>query len=401
MKILFLTIARIDSVEQKGIYQDLIRKIRDEGNEIIIATPNERRFGKYTTIIKEGNATILKVWTPNIQKANTFEKGIGTVVINYLYKKALYKYFNNFSFDLIIYSTPPITFNSLISELKKKTNASTYLLLKDIFPQNAVDLKLMSEKGFIYRYFRKREEILYQISDRIGCMSLANVNYVLKNNSWLAPEKVEVNPNSIEVLDSPSLTNAENPYAQLFEGKVVFVYGGNLGKPQGIDFLLEVISSCEDLKNVFFLIVGSGTEKKRISQWFKIQSPNNAMMIEELPRNEYDSILKQCHVGLIFLHRDFTIPNYPSRLLSYMEYKMPVLCATDKITDVGTDAMDNDYGYWCQSGDLKKFKEYVLLLAENKGLRGRLGNNAYKNLTSKFNVEVSYKTIFDHFKNRD
>ena len=35
MKILFLTLARIDSVEQKGIYQDLIRKIRDEGNEII------------------------------------------------------------------------------------------------------------------------------------------------------------------------------------------------------------------------------------------------------------------------------------------------------------------------------------------------------------------------------
>ena len=401
MKILFLTLARIDSVEQKGIYQDLIRKIRDEGNEIIIATPNERRYGNYSTIIKEGNATILKVWTPNIQKASTFEKGVGTVVINYLYKKALYKYFNNFSFDLIIYSTPPITFNSLIAELKKKTNASTYLLLKDIFPQNAVDLKLMSEKGFIYRYFRKREEILYQISDRIGCMSPANVNYVLKNNSWLAPEKVEVNPNSIEVLDSPALTNAENPYARLFEGKVVFVYGGNLGKPQGIDFLLEVISSCEDLKNVFFLIVGSGTEKKRISKWLKVQSPHNAMMIEELPRNEYDSILKQCHVGLIFLHRDFTIPNYPSRLLSYMEYKMPVLCATDKITDVGTDAMDNGYGYWCQSGDLKKFKEYVLLLAENKGLRSRLGSNAYKYLTSKFNVDVSYKTIFDHFKNRD
>ena len=33
MKILFLTLARIDSVEQKGIYQDLIRKIRDKGNE--------------------------------------------------------------------------------------------------------------------------------------------------------------------------------------------------------------------------------------------------------------------------------------------------------------------------------------------------------------------------------
>ena len=128
-------------------------------------------------------------------------------------------YFNNFAFDLILYSTPPITFNRLITELKKKTNASTYLLLKDIFPQNAVDLKMISEKGLIYRYFRKREKILYQISDWIGCMSMANVNYVLKNNSWLAPEKVEVNPNSIEILDPPALTTAGSPYSRLFEGK--------------------------------------------------------------------------------------------------------------------------------------------------------------------------------------
>ena len=102
MKILFLTLARIDSVEQKGIYQDLIRKIRDKGNEIIIVTPNERKFGNYSTIIREGNATILKVWTPNIQKANIFEKSVGTVIIEYLYKKAIYKYFNNLSVDTSI-----------------------------------------------------------------------------------------------------------------------------------------------------------------------------------------------------------------------------------------------------------------------------------------------------------
>jgi glycosyltransferase involved in cell wall biosynthesis len=401
MKILFLTLARIDSVEQKGIYQDLIRKIRDKGNEIIIVTPNERKFGNYSTIIREGNATILKVWTPNIQKANIFEKSVGTIIIEYLYKKAIYKYFNNLSVDLILYSTPPITFNRLITELKKKTNAQTYLLLKDIFPQNAIDLKLVSKKGLIYRYFKKREEILYRISDRIGCMSSANVDYVLKNNSWLASEKVEVNPNSIEILDSPILSNAESPYSHLFEGKVVFVYGGNLGKPQGIDFLLEVIVGCEDLKNVFFLIVGSGTEGGKISKWIKIQSPPNAMMLDELPRHEYDSILQQCHVGLIFIHRDFTIPNYPSRLLPYMECKMPVLCATDKITDIGSDAVENEYGYWCQSGDLKKFKEYVSLLANDNKLRNRLGKNAYKYLKSKFNVDVSYKIIFDHFKYRD
>jgi len=400
MKIIVLTLVRITSLEDKGNYQDLFRKIRDEGHEIIIVSPAERRFGKPTSVKTEGGATLLEVWTPNIQKANIIEKSIGTIIIEYLYRRAIFKCYSNLAIDLIVYSTPPITFNRLITALKKKTNARTYLLLKDIFPQNAVDLKLISDRGSIYRYFKKREKLLYLISDWIGCMSAANVDYVLKNNSWLTPEKVEVNPNSIEILDSPMLRNGDGPYSHLFKGKVVFVYGGNLGKPQGIDFLLEVIVGCEDLKNVFFLVVGSGTESKKISKWFKIQSPQNAVMLQELPKHEYDSILQQCHVGLIFLHRDFTIPNYPSRLLPYMQNKMPVLCATDDCTDIGRDAVENGYGFWCKSGDLKKFKEYVILFSENNGLRNRLGNNAYEYLKLKFNVDVSYKIIFDHFKYR-
>jgi hypothetical protein len=33
MKILFLTLAKIDSIEAKGIYPDLLRKFRDNGHE--------------------------------------------------------------------------------------------------------------------------------------------------------------------------------------------------------------------------------------------------------------------------------------------------------------------------------------------------------------------------------
>ena len=93
---------------------------------------------------------------------------------------------------MILYSTPPITFCGVVEYFQKRDNAKTYLMLKDIFPQNAVDLGMMKTtgaKGLIYKYFRKQEKKLYAISDRIGCMSQANVEYVLKDNPEVSKEK--------------------------------------------------------------------------------------------------------------------------------------------------------------------------------------------------------------------
>lgn len=40
---------------------------------------------------------------------------------------------------------------------------------------------------------------MYRISDWIGCMSPANVKYVMEHNKEITPSKVEICPNSYEV----------------------------------------------------------------------------------------------------------------------------------------------------------------------------------------------------------
>lgn len=158
MKILFLTLAKIDSIETSGIYTDLLRKFRDNGHEVTIVSPAERKFGNKTKYFEEGGVGILNVWTTNIQKTNLIEKGITTLFLEFYYLQAIKKYINYKNIDLILYSTPPITFTYLIKQLKKASNAKTYLLLKDIFPQNAVDLDLLKLGGILYKYFRKRKK---------------------------------------------------------------------------------------------------------------------------------------------------------------------------------------------------------------------------------------------------
>ena len=400
MNILFLTLYPLSDISERGIYTDLTREFIRHGHQIYIVVPAERRFHLPTGIKESDGAKILSVKTQNIQKTNLIEKGLGTLLLEYQYQRAIRKYWKNIKFDLILYSTPPITFNRVISSVKRRCEAKTYLLLKDIFPQNAVDLGMFSKGSFIYKLFRKKEERLYQLSDYIGCMSPANVEYVLRHNPSITAERVEVCPNSIELYGKESEYNNGGLLQKLNipTDKLLLIYGGNLGRPQGIDFLMDVLAANEKRTDTYFVVVGNGTEYGKISQWFRNNTPHNSCLIPSLPKQEYDDLVCACDVGLIFLDNRFTIPNYPSRLLSYLENRMPVLMATDMNTDIGPIAEKNGYGLWTESGNLETFMEMVEFVAEDRERLKLMGEKGYDYLKDNYTVERTYRIIMKHFQ---
>lgn len=397
MNILFLTIFNLESVEEHSIYTDLLREFAKHGHKVYAVSPNERRMGKDTELIKGDNVNILKVKVGNITKCGIIEKGISTVMVETQYKNAIKKYLSDIKFDLVIYSTPPITFVNVVKYIKKRDGAKSYLLLKDIFPQNAVDLGMMSKNGIksvIYSYFRMKEKQLYAVSDKIGCMSQANCDYVLKNNPEISPQNVEVCPNSIEVrdltLDEASALEMRKKY-DLPLDKKVFVYGGNLGRPQGVSFIVECLKANENNQDVFFLIVGGGTDGRLLKEYVDQRKPQNVRFMSLLPKEDYDRMIAACDVGLIFLDHRFTIPNFPSRLLSYMQAGLPVLCCTDTATDVGKIVTENNFGWWCESNDVAAFNKTVNSVLEAD--LNEAGQNAFQYLKHNYSCEKSYNMI--------
>ena len=397
MKVLFLTMSKINSFSDRGIYTDLLRKFYDEGHDVFAVCPSERREKKKTEVRKEKQGTLLNVQTLNLQKTNVVEKGFGTLAIEYQFLSAIRKHFSDVKFDVVIYSTPPITFSKVINFIKKRDKAYSYLLLKDIFPQNAVDMNMLKENGLLHKMFVKKEQKLYTISDTIGCMSEANKKFIIQHNPSINAGKVEVNPNTIE----PSVFNQSIEDKEAIKlkyklpiNKKIFVYGGNLGKPQGIDFLLETIAENKN-NDVFFLIVGSGTEYNRTEKWFLNNKPENAILLAGLPKQDYDLLLHACDVGLIFLHKDFTIPNFPSRLLSYLEMKMPVIAATDSNTDIGNIIEENNCGYKVLSGDTKNMQIAIDKIISEEENYNKMKENAWDLLQKEYKVERSYKLIKD------
>lgn len=398
MNILFLTMNVMSSLDERGIYTDLLGHMIKEGHHVTVLTPTQRREGKETNKKDFEVYSIIQVKTGNLQKCNVIEKGIAQLLIDTQYKSAIAKFCGSCGFDLILYSTPPITLVGSIRWAKKKYRAKTYLLLKDIFPQNAVDLGMLSKSGVkapLYRFFRRKEKGLYAISDRIGCMSQANVDYVIKRNPEVEASKVEVCPNSIEVQDT-SVTAEERETLRKKYGipldKKVFVYGGNLGKPQGVPFIIECLRACQSVDDAFFLIVGSGTDYGLLEGFVKAEKPRNVLLLPSLPKDEYDHILAACDIGLIFLDHRFTIPNFPSRLLSYMQAGLPVLACTDTATDIGKVITEGGFGWWCESNDAATFAKTICTAKES--VLEPCREKALSYLHKYYTVEKNAETIF-------
>ena len=391
MNILFLNLLKFSSFAEHNIYTDLLRQFIKDGHNVYAVCPSERRNDEKTNLRQFGSSAILTVKTFNIQKTNVVEKGIGTLAIKGQFIRAIKKHLKGIKFDLILYPTPPITLYGVVKYFKKRDNSKTYLMLKDIFPQNAVDIGLMKTtgiKGLIYRYFRKQEKRLYAVSDRIGCMSPANVEYVLKHNQEISKDKVEVFPNCIEVQDI-SLTDEEKKLIRekynIPLHKKVFVYGGNLGKPQDIPFIIECLKAERENEKAFFLIIGDGTEFKRLQQYAVDSQQKNFKLLKRLPTDEFDRVLASCDVALIFLDHRFTIPNFPSRLLSYMQDGLPILACTDTSTDIGKTITEGGFGWWCESNDVKGFCSKLSEIM-NKDLTKEI-KNGFEYLKKHFNVK--------------
>lgn len=387
----------LNTLDSRGIYQDLLNELILNGNKLYIASPAERRTGEKTRLIKGDGYEILKIRTLNLQKTNVVEKGLGQLLMESQFEKAIKRHWENIKFDLILYSTPPITFNKIIESIKRRDGARTYLLLKDIFPQNAVDLQMMKKDGFLHKMFRKKEKKLYEISDSIGCMSPANKEFLIKNNPGIDGNKIEICPNSIKIEDNIPISKEEKEKIltenKIPDNKTVFIYGGNLGKPQGIDFLIDVLKENEKEDKSFIIIIGSGTEYPKIKNWFDLNNPKNSLLLSALAKAEYDKVVKVADVGLIFLDHRFTIPNFPSRLLSYLENSQPVLCATDKNTDIGTIAMKEGFGLWCESTDLGTFMSYINKLSKRELLRKEMGEKGRKFLEKEYDIKDAAKKI--------
>lgn len=391
MKILYISTVFPESKESSTIYTDLAEELA-KVCDVTVLTNIEKSKNRSTYITEERGCKVIRIRTGNQYNVGFIEKAFSLLTMPYLMIKGIKKYLDNETYDLILYEAPPVTIGKVIKYAKKRFNAKTFLMLKDIFPQNAVDIGIMKKNSFVYLLFKSKEKELYSISDNIGCMSKKNLEYIAKHNRISSKlsilentKKINYNRRNEKIKNNDLLIKYNIP-----TDKLLFIFGGNMGKPQGMDFLTDAIIASKNINDAFFILVGRGTEKEKVKQ--KLLAMNNCIVLDNLNRDDYERLLYNCDVGIISLDYRFTIPNYPSRILSYMEYEIPVLVTTDDNTDYKDLIEDADCGFWCPSNSIEQFVDIVKKYTEEpKNLS--LGKNGFEYLKANFDVSISVKKI--------
>jgi len=400
LKFLFISSDFPNPNKSSNIYTDLAEALKEAGHTVKVVVSEEKKSTKKTTLLKEREIDVLRVKTGNIYEVGFVEKAITFITISNNLIKNIKKYYAKEKFDFVITSTPPITFNKVVKWAMKYYNCKSYLMLKDIFPQNGVDLGLYKKSGLsglIYKYFRNKEKKLYNISTYIGCMSPQNIKYILENNKYLDENKLELFPNTVKIGKQHKETKKSRAEIRkkynIDDDDIVAVFGGNFGIPQGLDFFMQVLKEYKDNDKIKFLLVGRGTEKNKVFDFIKKEKIKNVIKMNYIPRADYEKLLNTCDIGLIFLDKRFTIPNFPSKTLSYLECGLPIMAATDINTDYGNTLMDNKFGFWVESGNLKEYKKKFDKLINDNDLRIEMGKNGRKYFEENCDVKMSVKIL--------
>ncbi|WP_238403185.1 glycosyltransferase family 4 protein [Paenibacillus mesophilus] len=377
------------------MYTDLAQEFHRNGHCVCVATVLESKFERDTCLQDEQGLNVLRIKCGDMFNVGLIKKGLSMISLPGIFIRAIDTHFKNMKFDLVVYPTPPITFASVANYIKRRDRCKSYLILRDIFPQNARDLGMMAG-GPVFAYFRRKERKLYAVSDHIGCMSKGNVEYVLKHNRGLHQGKLELLPNWKKI--GLSIINPDTSIKAKYglENKFVAIFGGNLGKPQELGFLLELAALYRNHDHIAFLIIGDGTEKQWLKERIRELALSNVHLKERVPTSDYDELVRACDVGLINLNRRFTIPNIPSKTLSYFEAGIPILAAVDPNTDYGDILKEAQAGLCSVTGELDKYRENFEKLYRDRAFRQRLGANGRKYLEQHWTVEQAYKTITRH-----
>lgn len=374
-----------------NMYTDLVQEFLIKGHELYVAAPDEKNASRLSY---EGGIQVLRIKTLPLFNTSFIIKGIANLLLPFQYKREIKNYLNGIKFDLVVTPTPPITFVGIAKYFKEKDGSKIYLLLRDIFPQNAKDLELIKNR-FVFKYFRRKEKELYRISDSIGCMSEKNILFVRNHNPEVNISKLHILPNWSGIPISSNKNSSEIKARYDLDNKFIAIFGGNFGVPQKIEFIIEVAEKIHEKKEIIFLLVGNGTEKKRIEQMIISKKLSNVKIIDQMPRDEYFSLLGACDVGMVNLSDRFTIPNIPSRTLSYWSLKLPVIAATDKCTDLGSIITGCNGGLWSVTGDHDLYIRNLMFFYKNPEMRKKMGENGFDYLVRELSPERACDTILE------
>jgi glycosyltransferase involved in cell wall biosynthesis len=376
--------------------RDLAQQFAALGHRPVVIVPAPGSSEPWTVERSEG-VEVLRLAAPPTRPPTYVKRALAEMGLPFAMLRGVRKSpFRSSKWDLIVWYSPPIFFGPLIWRLRRDSAAQTYLILRDIFPEWAVDLGLV-RKGPVYAVLKAIAALQYAVADVIGVQSPSNLPYLSK---WARPSsrRIEVLHNWLAVTPDVGCSIAVERSA--LAGRKIFVYIGNMGVAQGVDILIDLIESLRHRHDIGFLFVGRGSEFARLQAETARRELDNVLFFGEIDSLEIPGLLAQCHVGLLSLHPDHRTHNIPGKFVSYVRYGLPVLARVNRRTDLERLIEEQDVGRVHAGNSVDALRRLAEELADNDALRSAIAERGRQLGRSMFSPLNAAKQIIASLADR-
>jgi glycosyltransferase involved in cell wall biosynthesis len=241
-----------------------------------------------------------------------------------------------------------------MSRFKVRYGCHAYLVVRDIFPDWAVDLGLM-KKGLAFYFLKFVEIYQYKVASCIGIQAPGNFKYFNTRFFKKFKPKVELLWTWITPAILPKISSIDLNKTEL-AGRVNFVYAGNMGIAQDINFIISLAILFRECSNIGFVFVGRGSELGRLKAMVAQRALRNVIFFDEVDSNEIPALYVQCSIGLVALDPRHKSSNIPGKFLSYMACGLPVLARLNPGNDLVDIISESQVGASYVGSDAGEFK---------------------------------------------
>lgn len=368
--------------------RDLSREFVREGHEVTVMVASPELDEPWRLDAWSG-VRVLRLRTPQTKDMSYVRRTIGEFLMPHAMLRNLKRSpLAGEAWDGVVWYSPTIFLGPVAHALKTRSACRSYLIVRDIFPEWAVDMGLMG-RGLPYRFFKAIADHQYSVADVIGVQTPGNLTYFENRRS--VKGSVEVMHNWLA--DTPDTGCSIVVANTALKGRKIFVYAGNMGIAQGMGVLLNLAEALKARQDIGFLFVGRGSDARRLRDDAAARKLDNVLFFDEIDPDEIPGLYAQCQVGLVALDPRHKTHNIPGKFLSYMHSALPVLASVNAGNDLVELIAQHGVGRTCTDNSPASLSILAQALLEQLAQDGGISARCKHLAATMFSSETAVSKI--------
>ena len=234
--------------------------------------------------------------------------------------------------DLIYVYSPPLFLGVSAYFISRLFRAPLVLDVHDLWPKGPIHLGILKNPAIIAmaerleRFVYSKAHCIFFYSDRMRQEVVAG---------GVPQSKTEVHPLWVDTeFFQPAPPDQAKAIREKYgmDGRLVVMYTGNLGLPQGLDTVMRCARSLKEggHDQVLFVFVGGGAARDRLHQLQQEYGLDNVLFIPPQPVSAMPAFMSAGDILLTHLDKaPFRLGTVPGKLLTYMSAARPVLAGLE------------------------------------------------------------------------